>query len=283
LAEALGWPFETKRLTYRRLGRVLDLARGTTLRGIDLRRSSPLQAPWPDLVISASMRNEPVCRWIQEQSGQRAASAHVGKPWARTAGYDLTVTTPELPLPQHSNVLHNPARLHRVLPQTRAAEARAWEPRLTGLTRPFIAVLVGGCAGPFALDRAKAERLGREASAMARKQGGSLLLTTSGRTSRAATEGLRTSIDVPHRLFQCGRMWGESPSFASLALADSIVVTCDSASMLAEACATRRPVYLFDLARDDSAVDTPPPLRSAGRRLVAWGRRCNPDRLRAFL
>src|SRR5262249_19778207 len=161
--------------------------------------------------------------------------------------------------------------------------ARAWEPRLTGLPRPFIAVLVGGCAGPFALDRAKAERLGREASAMARKQGGSLLLTTSGRTSRAATEGLRTSIDVPHRLFQWRPMARENPYFAFLALADSIVVTCDSASMLAEACATRRPVYLFDLARDDSAVDTPPPLRSAGRRLVAWGRRCNPDRLRAFL
>src|SRR5215510_16541101 len=71
LAEALGWPFEVKRLAYRRLGRAVDLWRGTTLLGIDRRRSSILGPPWPDLVISAAMRNEPVCRWIRKQSRGR--------------------------------------------------------------------------------------------------------------------------------------------------------------------------------------------------------------------
>ena len=32
-----------------------------------------------------------------------------------------------------------------------------------------------------------------------------------------------------------------------LALADSIIVTCESMSMLTEACATLKPVYMFDL------------------------------------
>src|SRR5262249_9629003 len=82
------------------------------------------------------------------------------------------------------------------------------------------------------------------------------------------TAGLLASIDVPHRIFCWGPDAGANPYFAFLALADSIVVTCDSASMLAEACATRKPVYMFDLARDDSAADAPPQ-RTRGQRLAA--------------
>ena len=134
---------------------------------------------------------------------------------------------------------------------------------LAHLPRPFVAVLVGGYAGPHALDREKAERLGREASSLARSQGGSLLITTSYRTSPAATAGLLASIDVPHRIFCYRPDAGANPYFAFLALADSIVVTCDSASMLAEACATRKPVYMFDLSRDDSAADVSHPVTAA--------------------
>src|SRR5262245_43693285 len=172
LAEAIGWPFDVKRLAYRPLGRLVDLWRGTTLLGIDRRRSSFLGPPWPDLVISAAMRNEPVCRWIRKQSRGRTRYVHIGKTWARLGGFDLVVTTPEHGLPQRSNVLHNALSLHRVTPAKLATEARAWEQTLAHLPRPYVAVLVGGYAGPHALDREKAERLGRETSAMARRQGG---------------------------------------------------------------------------------------------------------------
>src|SRR5262249_28993903 len=283
LAEALGWPFEVKRLAYRRLGRMADLWRGTTLLGIDRRHSSFLGPPWPDLVISAAMRNEPVCRWIRKQSRGRTRYVHLGKPWARLASFDLVVTTPEHGLPWRSNVVQNALSLHRVTPENLATDARAWEPRLAHLPRPFVAVLVGGYAGPHALDRDKAERLGREASALARKQGGSLLITTSYRTSREATAGLLASVDVPHRVFCYRPDAGARPYLSFLSPADSIVVTCDSASMLAEACATRKPVYMFDLARDDSVADAPPPARTRGQRLAARWRRCNWDRLRALL
>ena len=40
---------------------------------------------------------------------------------------------------------------------------------------------------------------------------------------------------------------GENPYFGFLAHADQIVVTCDSVSMVSEACATGKPVYVFDL------------------------------------
>jgi mitochondrial fission protein ELM1 len=280
LAEALGWPFEVKRLAYRPGGRLLDVWRGTTLAGIDRERSSPLEPPWPDLVVSAAMRNEPVCRWIGRQSGGRARYVHIGKPWAPAERFDLVVTVPEYPVPDRPNVLRNRLSLHRIEPATLAEAARAWEPRLAGLPRPRIAVLVGGYAGPHCLDREKAARLGRDASALARRMGGgSLLVTTSARTSRAAADALEAVIDRPMRFHRWRPDDSDNPYRGFLALADAIVVTCDSTMMLAEACATGKPVHMFDLLQDDP----PPPGETlAGKLRRLWGR-SNLGRLQAFL
>jgi len=284
LAEALGWPVEVKRLSYRRLGRLFDVWRGSTLLGIDRGRSSPLEPPWPDLVISASMRNEPVCRWIREQSAGETRYVHVGKPWARPASFDLVITQPEYHrLPRLPNVLHGASSLHRVTPARLAEEASLWAPRVAELPRPLVAVLVGGYAGPYAFDREKAERLGREASSLAKKRGGSLLVTTSARTSRAATDALVAAIDVPFAVFRWHRDARANPFLGFLALAESIIVTCDSTSMLAEACATRKPVHMFDLARDGPADGAPPLARPERARLARAWQRCNQERLKALL
>ncbi|MEZ4331933.1 MAG: ELM1/GtrOC1 family putative glycosyltransferase [Myxococcota bacterium] len=251
LARALGWPFEVKRLAYRRLGRVIDVWRGSNRLGVHVGRSSALRPPWPDLVLSASMRNEPICRWVRRQSGGRTRYVHIGKPWARVPAFDLVIAGPEYWwLPAGSNVVRNACSLHDVRAASLAEAARLWAPSVAHLRRPRIALLVGGYAGPYPFDRANAMRLGREASAFARRQGGSLLVTTSARTSASAIEGLLASIDVPHVLHRWQRGGEANPYLGFLGLADSIIVTSDSTSMLAEACATGKPVSIFDLAVD---------------------------------
>ncbi|HJY85161.1 MAG TPA: ELM1/GtrOC1 family putative glycosyltransferase, partial [Candidatus Binatia bacterium] len=60
LADALGWPYETKRLVYNPLNRCPNLLLGASLLSLDRRRSSPLTVPWPDLVIAASRHSVPV-------------------------------------------------------------------------------------------------------------------------------------------------------------------------------------------------------------------------------
>jgi mitochondrial fission protein ELM1 len=279
LAEALGWPFEVKRLAYRPAGQLIDVWRRNTLLGIDRRRSDPLRPPWPDLLISAAMRNEPVCRWIRDRSGGRTRYVHIGKPWARPETFELVVTVPEYPVPELPNVLRNTFSLNGATPDRLAREALFWRPRLAHLPRPWIAVLVGGYSGPYPFDPEKAARLGREASALAAADAGSLLVTTSSRTSKAAADALERAISVPCEFFRWKRDAPLNPFFGFLALADAIVVTSDSATMLAEACATGRPVHMFDMGRDEPPVPGEPPARRLHR---AW-RRCNADRLRAFL
>jgi len=248
LAEALGWPFEIKRFTYRK--RIPFLLLGASLAGIRVDESDSLSAPWPDLIISASSRNEPVCRWIQQQaakSGKQVRLVHIGRPWNRLDRFDLVITTPQYRLPEQPNVLHNSTTLHRVTKTRLMQEGRKWSARLTHLPRPYISVMIGGSSGPYVMDHHAARLLARQANALAEQVGGSLLVTTSARTPKGILAAFAKELNISAHLFCWSRECVENPYYGYLALADQIVVTSDSVSMLTEACATEKPVHIFDL------------------------------------
>ncbi|MBN2701773.1 MAG: mitochondrial fission ELM1 family protein [Methylohalobius sp. ZOD2] len=250
LAEALNWPFEIKQFTYRKY--VPYLLLGASLSGIHEEQSDSLAAPWPDLIISASARNEPICRWIQRQAakaGKRVRLVHIGRPWNRLSRFDLVITTPQYRLPRRVNVLHNGTTLHRVTRNRLAHEAKRWQPRLAHLRRPVIAVMIGGSSGPYLMDQAAARQLAEQVNKLARDLNGSLLVTTSARTPPDILETFAASITAPAHLFRWSPDSRENPYYGYLALADQIVVTSDSVSMLTESCATGKPVHIFDLGK----------------------------------
>ncbi len=251
LAEQLGWPFEVKRLVHRRsklLTRLISRQLfGITLAGIERRRCSELAPPWPDLVISAGRDSEPVARWIRRQSGDTTRLVHIGRPWAPLSAFDLVITTPQYFLPPRPNVLTNALPLHRITP-ARLAEAGAhWRSRLAHLPRPRTAVLVGGDSGSFVLTRERARRLGRLVQARVVRSGGSVLVSSSARTPPAAFEALCVELSVPRHLYRWRPGDTDNPYLAYLALADELVVTGESASMLTEASVTRKPLWVFDI------------------------------------
>jgi mitochondrial fission protein ELM1 len=254
LGEALGWPFERKCFVYAPWELLVNWPFSSTLAGVDVARSSPLAAPWPDLVITAGRRNEPIARWIRRRADRRVRLVHVGRPWAKPALWDLVVTTPQYRVPEAPNVLQNEAPLHRVTPERLAKEAAIWQPRFAHLPRPLIAVLAGGDSGPYPFDARSGWRLGRQASAMARELGGSLLVTTSARTHAWTTDALFAAIDVPAYCYRFEPNAAENPYFGFLACADRIIPTADSVSMMAEACATGRRVYLYDTGEGTTAM-----------------------------
>ena len=249
LADSLSWPYEVKDLAYNRLHNLPNWLMGTSLVSLDRARSSALTPPWPDLIIDGGKRSVPIARWIKAQSGAQTRWVHVGRPWAPMAGFDLLVAAPQYRLPPRPNVMSLAAPLHRITAERLADAAAAWKERLQHLPRPWHALLVGGHSSPYVLDAAAARRLGEAASAAARQSGGSLLVTTSARTRPEAAAVLFEALSgscYRHR-WQAGAT--DNPYPAYLALADSFIVTGDSASMLAEACATGKPVAMFEVPR----------------------------------
>jgi mitochondrial fission protein ELM1 len=276
LGEALNWPFQVKRVAYRWTEFVPNMLCDATLIGINKRRSSPLTAPWPDLVILAGRRNENVAKWIRRQSGGHTRLVLIGRPWSSHADFDLIVTTPQLRQPLLPNVLHNSLPLHLVTKDRLAEEANRSAARFGSLPRPYVAVLVGGSIGAYVFDHEAADRLGRAASAMATAMGGSLLVTTSPRTPRRVINTLAKAVSCPNALYRWRPDDPENPYLGYLALATALIVTGDSASMLAEACATGKPVFMFDFGGGAAAmrpetlehsIETGESCRRAGGRL----------------
>lgn len=280
LGEALGWGFEEKRFVYKKYERVLNLPFMATLAGVAQDRSSVLLPPWPDLVITAGRRNEPIARWIKAHSGDRTKLVHVGRPWARLDRWDLVVTTPQYRLPKGPTVLHNEAPLHRVTRERLANAALEWAPRVTQLPRPYVTVLAGGPSGPYPFDPNSGARLARQASELAGKRGGSLLVTTSARTPAATVDALFGGVTVPAMLYRWRRDDAENPFFGFLALADAIIVTGDSVSMMTEACATGQPVYFYDTGEGKTSMREPPAPTSTPLR---WWEHVSLAHLQAFI
>jgi mitochondrial fission protein ELM1 len=143
------------------------------------------------------------------------------------------------------NVIVTRTALHRATPRRLAAAAEAWRGRLAGLPRPLVAVLVGGSNGRFRLDGPVAAALGAQLAEMMRRDGVGVALTPSRRTDPAAIRALSEALTPLG-----GWIWdgaGENPYFGLLALADAIVVTMDSVSMVSEAAATAAPVLVAAL------------------------------------
>ncbi len=141
------------------------------------------------------------------------------------------------------NVVVTRTALHRATPERLAAAAAVWAPHFAALPRPLVAVLVGGSNGRFRLDRTVALGLAGQLEALLRC-GAGVALTPSRRTSAEARVALAAITG------HGGWMWdmaGENPYFGLLALADAIIVTEDSVSMVSEAVATHAPVLLAPL------------------------------------
>ncbi|MCB1987206.1 MAG: mitochondrial fission ELM1 family protein [Burkholderiaceae bacterium] len=245
LAEELGWGFVEKHITARRSELLVHFGGGATLAGIDRSRSSELAAPWPDIVISAGRRNEPVARWIRQQSGGRARLVHIGRPWAPLSAWDLVVTTPQYFLPKRANIVHNTLPLHRFTAED-LSRAERFRSQWQHLPRPWVAVLMGGDSGQFVMTPDKGRRLGALAQALATGTGGSVLASDSPRTPRAAGDAMQSQLQAPCLCYRWGGP-GDNPYHGLLALADAFVVTGESMSMLGEAVHTGKPLFIFDV------------------------------------
>lgn len=256
LVDALGWPSETLQLDYRRHVFLPHLLGQASLRGITGEAAAGLGPPWPDLLVSCGVRNEPVCRWIRARSGGHSRYVHVGRPWAKLESFDLVITTPQYRVPARDNVVNNMLTLHSVTPEALAEVRPEWATVFAGLPRPLIGVFAGGDSGPFTLGPKAAARLAHQASALARESGGSLLVSTSARTGSRAADALRQGLEAPHYFYRWQPDDPANPYRGILAWADRLVVTGDSIAMLSEACATGRPVQMFDLGgmREGRAV-----------------------------
>jgi mitochondrial fission protein ELM1 len=199
-----------------------------------------LSPPLPELIVGCGGKSAAILAAL----GKRTRTVIVQHPRMNIGRFDLVVAArhDELTGP---NVLVTRTALHRVTQARLSAAADAWRERLARLPRPLVAVLVGGSNGRFRLDRPVGEALAVQLAGMMRADRVGVAVTPSRRTAPSVTSVLSKTLTPLG-----GFVWdlqGENPYFGMLALADAIVVTGDSVSMLSEAAATTAPLMIARL------------------------------------
>jgi uncharacterized protein len=261
LAENLGWPTVVKRLSYTKSQSVMRIIFGATLLGLKSEARASLQPPWPNLILGAGHPTEAVALWIKRYANPKVKMVFLGTPWANLNNFELVITTPQYQLPKRPNVLHNTLPMHKINIEKLKAAAREWQGKFKHLPKPWTGILVGGASGPYTFEAEAGARLAKAANAI----GGSLLVTTSARTKPETTQALQAAISLPNYFHSWNDQSAENPFFGILAVADQFIVTADSISMLAEACATTKPVMLFDTENEQFSM------RDGGRSISMWG------------
>lgn len=249
LAEALAWPYEIKRLQtlpmalltrwlLQKLGLPAWLGRS---------RSDELRPPWPDVVLAAGWFPTRVARWLRcENPAMRLVL--LGRKNGPAGSSDLLVGCVHFGLPLAANRIETLLPMHSVSAERIRGEVERRPALFGGLPRPRVVALVGGDSKHSRLDTKDAYRLGKDLQAFARQAGGSAIAITSRRTGARAAAALNLGIGAAGYVHEWRKEEPDNPYFAYLGAADVLVVTGDSESMLAEAAATDKPLYIYPLA-----------------------------------
>ncbi len=218
---------------------------GASLRSLTLQSRLAVVPPWPDLVIGAGKRAAPVARFIKNSSEGHTRIVHIGRPRARLADFDLVITTPQYGLPALPNLIEIPLPLSNADAAT-VEETAYWQGMWKDLPRPWIVVAIGAAKFPLLFSAKTCKLLAMQLEAMAGCLGGTLIVIGSPRTDAQTIMTLQVCLSRPFRIY--GWRKGEhNPYRAALTLADQLVVTSDSASMMSEALSTGKPVHVFEL------------------------------------
>jgi mitochondrial fission protein ELM1 len=244
LARRVGGKVVAHQLTFNWRHHLPNWLSGASAASLEERSRATLMPPWPDLVIATGKRTAPVALWIKQQSKGKTVVVQLGRPRMVFRHFDLIVTTPQYGLPAAENVV----RINLPFAAPKAQEKAAldhWRQQWKALPRPLIAAAIGAAKFPLKLGAAEVDAYGSALGALARREGGSILLFGSPRSAAGAVERVRAQTGASTWIGD-GSGTG-NPYQAALSLADMFAVTGDSVSMASEMVATGKPTHVFPL------------------------------------
>lgn len=215
-----------------------------------------------DVVVGTGWQVSRVVRAMKRQN-PGLFTVQMMRPSGRPKDYDVVV------LPTHDltgwgarrwqgagNVVRTLAAPNRITKALLDQEAARWQQRVRQVGAPRLAVLVGGATKRDAFDAKAAAMLGTELAKAAKAKGFGLMVSTSRRTGEAATRALQKALQesgvplvfwAPPGVLPEQDLGRDNPYHAFLGLAEAVVVTADSVSMVSEAATAGKPVHLWPM------------------------------------
>ena len=221
---------------------------------LDTKHGDALTEPWPQVIIGGGRVAAAPIAHIKKILGNRVLTIFVQNPYINLGDFDFVI------LPKHDNlsapnVIQTDGALHNITDLDLTKAVRAWEPIIPAeCHRPLVAVLLGGNSHHHSMTPELMEYYASKLRQLAQRQPMSFLITASRRTPHEALLAFKTALgDTPYFLWNG---MGDNPYLGFLGLADYILVTNDSISMVSEAVITRKPVYIMELDGGSARINT---------------------------
>jgi hypothetical protein len=217
-----------------------------------LKNACEFQPPWPDLVIASGRAAVLPARYIKKQAGSTTFVTFLQDPRIAPQHFDL-VAAPAHDALKGDNVITTTAAPNAIT-SARLEQARNdFEHTLGHLPTPRVAVLIGGNSRTHRLSRARMREIATLLRGLTDRYGAGLMITMSRRSPEGTDAILRECLNDTNTFIWDGQ--ADNPYMGMLALADHILVTEDSTSMMAEAASTGTPVYRIPLAGGSPKFD----------------------------
>jgi hypothetical protein len=204
--------------------------------------ASQFQPPWPDFAIAAGRLTTPYIRALRRLAGRHTYTVILQDPKVGTGAADL-YWVPEHDTLRGPNVITTLTSPHSFTPRRLAELRRSMPAGIAALPAPRVAVMLGGPNGDYRYTPAVLAHLVSGLLALA-GLGAGLMITPSRRTPAGIAALVRDATEGLQRRFWGGE--GDNPYPHFLAHADALVAPADSVSMVGEACATGKPVYVLE-------------------------------------
>jgi mitochondrial fission protein ELM1 len=245
LAEATGLSFAEKRIRLRAPwswlpGNLCPLP----LAGLDPAHDL-LRPPWPRLLISCGRRSTAASIAVRKRSRGATMTVHIQDPQASPSAFDLVIPMRHDGL-TGPNVFPVDTALHHISSDALTTGRQAWQGCLKPDNRQLLGVVLGGANRHYRFDAdTVADLMALIRNARARDW--SVVVTPSRRTEPAVIAALKREFG-DQDWFNLWDGSGDNPYVGILALADRLIVTGESVSMVSEALATGHPVHILPLA-----------------------------------
>ena len=240
--DALGLDYQVKPVDPRGLWRVLSPWGPVSPAERFGTPASQFQPPWPDFAIAAGRLTTPYIRALRRLAGRHTYTVILQDPKVGTGAADL-YWVPEHDTLRGPNVITTLTSPHSFTPRRIAELRRSMPAEIAALPAPRVAVMLGGPNGDYRYTPAVLAHLVSGLRALV-GLGAGLMITPSRRTPADIAAFVRDATEGLQRRFWSGE--GDNPYPHFLAHADALVVPADSVSMVGEACATGKPVYVLE-------------------------------------
>ena len=262
--EAMDLPYDYKDIVLRPNALSLHLPVRATLSHVDLGLSSPLAAPWPDLVVTIGRHLSCVALWLKKQSGGRTKIALFNAPRARKGDFDLVLVPAHYVMGEDSRVLRYRFPLTALSPKAVAQPASSPSPQ-----DPIHVLLIGGPTKELVLDSAVALDILKTMRTTHARQG-RIAIVTSRRTPAEVIGTLQTQLLPGETLYRWKANDARNPYRPLLAAGQTFTVTGDSPSMLTDIASLGKPLVIAPLPASRSlALRMEQQLEEISRKLSA--------------